>query len=62
MQQLAQKIYETTPGIKEGKFPCPDSCLAFPKNQSVILQNFKNEDLKGPKRAMKFLKHFEQID
>ena len=26
------------------------------------MQNLKHDEGKGPKRAMKFMKHFEQID
>ena len=37
-------------------------CAVFPKKQSKILHDIKQEDLVGDKRARKFMKKCEQID
>jgi hypothetical protein len=42
--------------------PHTDEYSAYPKQQSNILANMKQENGKGPRRALKLVKHFEQID
>jgi hypothetical protein len=61
MKKLAQKIYDTTPGINDRKFYSPIPSLTvcpiseYPKKQSKILAGIKHEEEVGAKRARNFM-------
>ena len=70
MTRLAQKIYDTTPGINECKFFAIDHLinwfyidilLEFPKKASKILAGIKHEEEVGARRAQNFMNKCEQI-
>ena len=76
MKKLADKIYDTTPGLTQRKYirhisRCKINLLFnltllkyvkdFPKKQSKILQKTQDNEEVGAKRAQKFMDKCDQI-
>ena len=54
MQELAQQLYESTPGLQEGKLVLLTNS-EIPRHQSKILAGVKKEDNRPEIRAKTFL-------
>ena len=61
MQELAQSLYDSTPGLQEGIKPTNYNYVEIPRFQSKILANVKREDPRAEQRAKTFMKGGQEL-